>query len=76
VGGIGGVILLGGIALVCWRIWGRKRTERSAYDDVRSGDTAVAGEHKSTSSTGMADDESHLDRYTQQHARPNAAANF
>ncbi|KAF2430694.1 hypothetical protein EJ08DRAFT_660629 [Tothia fuscella] len=78
VGGIGGAILLGGIALVCWRIWGRKRNNTSDYDDVRSEGTAVQGsgmEPKRTSG-GVADDESHFDRYTQPAGRPNAAANF
>jgi len=71
VGGIGGAILLGGIALVCWRIWGRKRA--GGYDDVT---TSAVAENKPPSSSGMADDESHMDRYQSPVGRPNAAANF
>jgi hypothetical protein len=74
VGGVGGAILLGGIALVLWRIYGRKKGGPN-YDDVHSGDTAIA-EPKPASSSGLADDESHMDRYTSPQGRPNAAANF
>jgi hypothetical protein len=74
VGGVGGAILLGGIALVLWRMYGRK-SSTAPYDDVHSGDTAIA-ENKPASSTGLADDESHADRYTSPQGRPNAAANF
>jgi len=64
---------------VCWRIWGRKRGSSNDYDDIRSGDTAIAGraEPKTTSASGnLAEDESHMDRYAGPAGRPNAAANF
>jgi len=74
-GGIGGAILLGGIALVCWRIWGRKR-EGTGFEDVHSGTTSAVAENKPPSNSGIADDDSHMDRYNNPHGRPNAAANF
>jgi len=33
VGGIGGAILLGGLALVAWRMWGRRRANGPRMDD-------------------------------------------
>ncbi|THX50440.1 hypothetical protein D6D06_07969 [Aureobasidium pullulans] len=33
VGGIGGAILLGGLALVAWRMWGRRRAKGPRMDD-------------------------------------------
>jgi len=76
VGGIGGAILLGGIALVCWRIWGRKKNTPDTYDDFRSEGTAVASSPGHKESESVADDNSHMDRYTSSAGRPNAAANF
>lgn len=79
-GGVGGAILLGGIAIVCWRIWGRKRSNYNDYDDVRSGDTAIAGTSeqkvRGSDAGGLANDESHMNRYAGPQSRPNAAANF
>jgi hypothetical protein len=36
VGGVGGAILLGGIALVWWRLWNKKKREQAAHDDYRT----------------------------------------
>lgn len=33
VGGIGGAILVGGLALVAWRLWGRRQHNRVPTDD-------------------------------------------
>lgn len=59
-------------------MWGRKKGYN--YDDVQSGDTAVAGTSEQkvlgNDAGGLADDESHLNRYAAPHSRPNAAANF
>lgn len=72
VGGIGGAILLGGIALVCWRIWGRKRT---TGDDDDYGSAGSLNREKGPSGQLTADTEDPLQRY-QTPGRPNAAANF
>jgi hypothetical protein len=71
VGGIGGAIFLGALALVAWRIWGRKR--QSTDDDDFLG---AATARKDSDTAHVADDESHADRYTSPAGRPNAAANF
>jgi len=72
VGGIGGAILLGGIALVCWRIWGRKRTPG---EDDGYGSAGSLNREKGLSGQLTADTEDPLQRY-QTPGRPNAAANF
>jgi len=33
VGGVGGAILLGGLAIVAWRLWGKKKGERLPADE-------------------------------------------
>jgi hypothetical protein len=33
VGGIGGAILIGGLAIVAWRLWGKKKREQAAAVD-------------------------------------------
>lgn len=76
VGGVGGAILLGAIAIIFWRRHKKNQRNSGAYDDVHSGDTAVAERKTTPSSSGLADDSSHMDRYTAPQTRPNAAANF
>jgi hypothetical protein len=61
---------------VCWRIWGRKRASGTDYDDIRTEGTAVAGGDEGKVGGSVADDSSHMDRYTSPQVRPNAAANF
>jgi len=72
VGGVGGAILLGGIALVCWRIWGRRRTP-GEEDDYGSAGSLKRDNGPSGQLT--ADTEDPLQRY-QTPGKPNAAANF
>lgn len=72
VGGVGGIILLGGIALVCLRIWGRKRTPG---EDDDYGSAGSLNREKGPSGQLTADTEDPLQRY-QTPGRPNAAANF
>lgn len=80
VGGVGGAILLGAVAILFWRRHKKQQRMSGQYDDVHSGDTAVA-ENKtiggsSSAGTGLADDSSHMDRYTSPQGRQNAATNF
>jgi hypothetical protein len=72
VGGVGGAILLGGIALVCWRIWGRRQTP-SGDDDY--GSAGSLNRENGQSGQLTADTEDPLQRY-QTPGKPNAAANF
>lgn len=37
VGGVGGAILLAGLAFVAWRLWGKKRGTRLPQDDPYAG---------------------------------------
>ena len=37
VGGIGGAILIGGLAFVAWRLWGKKKAQREEPDEVWGG---------------------------------------
>lgn len=37
VGGVGGAILLGGLAFVAWRLWGKKRGQKLPQDDYYTG---------------------------------------
>jgi hypothetical protein len=72
VGGVGGAILLGGIALVCWRIWGRKKRVAEDDDDIMAGTGAALGDkpHSPGASAPFSD------QYHAPSGRPNAAANF
>jgi hypothetical protein len=79
VGGIGGFVLLGGIALVCWRIWGRKRQQDDDLDFITGTGQGLgssgSAEKRETDVGRIADDSAHNDRYTSQ-VKPNAAQNF
>jgi len=47
VGGIGGAIVLGGLLVVAWRLWGRKKGKTQDDDDYFSGsDNGVASEKR------------------------------
>lgn len=79
--GVGGAILLGGLAVVAWRVWGRKKND--GYDDdaedMMSAGTAVgsAGRDKasSPSNAGNSPFKSTLDQYHNP-GPVNAASNF
>ncbi|CAI6338259.1 unnamed protein product [Periconia digitata] len=73
VGGVGGALLLGGIALVCWRMWGKKKNRVTEDDaDLMAGTGAALGD-KPQNSTPF---QSNLEQYHNPGGRPNAAANF
>jgi len=77
VGGVGGAILLGGIAIVCWRIWGRKNRMLDNDDDYVANTGAALGDKPPhSSSTGNTPFQSNLEQYHNPGGRPNAAANF
>ncbi|KAF2872706.1 hypothetical protein BDV95DRAFT_628281 [Massariosphaeria phaeospora] len=75
IGGIGGAILLGGIAIVCWRMWGRKKRVSEDDDDLMAGTGAALGD-KSHSSPNSTPFQTNLEQYHNPGVRPNAAANF
>ncbi|KAF2467007.1 uncharacterized protein BDR25DRAFT_359061 [Lindgomyces ingoldianus] len=73
VGGVGGAILLGGIAIVCWRIWGRKKRVSEDDDDLMAGTGSALGDKPAPNNTPF---QSNLEQYHNPGGRPNAAANF
>jgi hypothetical protein len=78
--GVGGAILLGGLAVVAWRVWGRKKNEYGDEDeDMMSAGTAVgsSGRDKasSPSNAGSSPFKSTLDQYHNP-GPVNAASNF
>jgi hypothetical protein len=77
--GVGGAILIGGIAFVAWRVWGRNRNHNDHdEDDLMSAGTAVGSNSRekapSPSSTGTPF-RSTLDQYHNP-GPVNAASNF
>jgi hypothetical protein len=70
VGGIGGAILLGGLALVAWRMWGRRRAKGPGMDDD---DVMGAQPHESLMTEK---DEPPLARYHGGGGQINTASNF
>jgi hypothetical protein len=71
--GVGGAIILGGLALVAWRIWGRKKQSEENDGLMDYGSTAEKPE-SGGSMAGRTPFQSTLESY---HApTPNTAANF
>lgn len=75
VGGVGGAILLGGIAIVCWRMWGRKKRVTEDDDDLMANTGAALGD-KPPPTYQSSPFQSNLEQYHNPGGRPNAAANF
>lgn len=73
VGGVGGAILLGGIAIVCWRIWGKKKRVVDDDADLIAGTGSALGDKPQNGSSPF---QSNLEQYHNPGGRPNAAANF
>jgi len=73
VGGVGGAILLGGIAIVIWRVWGRKKRVTEDDADLMAGTGAALGDKPHSANSPF---QSNLEQYHTPSGRPNAAANF
>ncbi|EME83764.1 uncharacterized protein MYCFIDRAFT_210699 [Pseudocercospora fijiensis CIRAD86] len=77
VGGIGGAILVGGLAVVAWRIWGRKKRPAVPQDEYLDSQNDSIRKERIASGSG-------LERYQQPHNAPyhnpggsvNTASNF
>jgi len=76
VGGVGGAILLGGLALVCWRIWGRKKHVNEDDDDLMAGTGSALGDKPHSPGSGSTPFQSNLEQYHNPGGRPNAGTNF
>ena len=74
--GIGGAILLGGLAVVAWRIWGKRKTVKN--DDYDPMDPLPgSADHEKTSGGGSNDPfRTHLDQHHNTVGPVNAASNF
>jgi hypothetical protein len=75
IGGIGGALLLGGIALVFWRMKKRQSKVTADDDDLNLNTGAALGD-KPQNGTGASPFQSNLEQYHNPGGRPNAAANF
>ncbi|KXT10147.1 hypothetical protein AC579_509 [Pseudocercospora musae] len=77
VGGIGGAILVGGLAVVAWRIWGKKKRQAVPPDEYIDSQNDSLRKERIASGSG-------LERYQQPHNAPyqnpggsvNTASNF
>ena len=76
VGGVGGAILLGGLAIVAWRIWGRNRQTNYGEDDPMNPAPSSSGQEKSSSDRGHSPFRSTLDQYHNPAQPVNTASNF
>jgi len=73
--GVGGAILLGALAFVAWRVWGRKKPTVDDDDDLMAAHPGSSG-HEKASTTGESPFRSTLDQYHSPTAPVNAASNF
>ena len=73
--GVGGAILLGALAAVAWRVWGRKKSAVEDDDDLMANHPGSSGNEKA-STTGDSPFRSTLDQYHSPTAPVNAASNF
>ena len=77
--GIGGAIIIGGVAIVAWRIWGRKRNVGDDDNDLVGSHPGSSGHEKTSSVNGNTPFKSTLDQYHSPHNLPgpvNTASNF
>jgi len=74
VGGIGGAVLLGGLAIVAWRLWGKKKREQLPQDDYMES-PADSIRREKTGSTAPFPPNS-ADSYTNPNGAVNTASNF
>ncbi|KAL8930276.1 MAG: hypothetical protein Q9208_000893 [Pyrenodesmia sp. 3 TL-2023] len=74
--GIGGAILLGGIAVVAWRIWGRKGRVNEDDNDLMDSHPGSSGREKRSSISGHSPFRSTLDQYHNHGGPVNTASNF
>ncbi|KAL8674262.1 MAG: hypothetical protein Q9168_001329 [Polycauliona sp. 1 TL-2023] len=74
--GIGGAILLGGIAIVAWRLRSRKRRAMEDDNDPMASHPGSSGREKHSSVSGQSPFRSTLDQYHNQTGPVNTASNF
>jgi len=74
--GVGGAILLGGLAFVAWRIWVRKRRSTTDDDDLMDSNRGSLGREKTGSVSGNSPFRATLDQYHNPAGPVNTASNF
>ena len=74
--GIGGVVLLGGLALVAWRIWGKKKNLADDDDDLIGSQLSSLGQEKPNSASDNSPFRSTLDQYHAPTGPVNTSSNF
>lgn len=74
--GIGGAILLGGLAVVAWRIWGRRRHNADEDNDLMDSHPGSSGLEKRSSVSGTSPFRSNLEQYHNPAGPVNTASNF
>ena len=67
------MILIGGIAIVVWRIYGKKRHSDDDEDDELTSDGSIRREKRQGSGTPF---QTNLEQYHAPSGRVNAASNF
>ena len=72
--GVGGALLLGGLAVVAWRLWGKRRNAGEENDILMGG--PGAGHEKTSSVDNNSPFKSTLDQYHTPAGRLNTASNF
>ncbi|MCJ1232227.1 mucin 12, cell surface associated [Varicellaria rhodocarpa] len=73
--GIGGALILGGLGLVAWRVWGKRHNSGEDDDDLMSSRSG-AGHGKSSSMAENSPFRSTLDQYHNPTGQVNTASNF
>ncbi|MCJ1304154.1 hypothetical protein MMC08_006966 [Hypocenomyce scalaris] len=73
--GVGGAALVGGLALVAWRIWGRK-SHSNDEDDLMDSQPGSSGHQKTSSISGNSPFRSTLDQYHNPAGPVNTSSNF
>lgn len=77
VGGIGGAILIGGLAFVAWRLWGKKKRQADAHDDWNDSQNDSVAQEKRVSSQPLSEYGSDgTERYFNPNRPVNTASNF
>lgn len=74
--GIGGAILLGGLAVVAWRIWGRRKISADENHELMDSQPGSSSLEKRSSVSGNSPFRSTLDQYHNPAGPVNTASNF
>ena len=74
--GVGGAIVLGGLALVAWRVWGRRKTTTDDDDDLIGTGLGSGAHEKTSTATDNSPFRSTLDQYHNPTGTVNTASNF